>query len=509
MLENFTTDKELKFTDLSPEEKSKRGILGRLFGPVASFLTPTRNERLYNDKLWEKTFSSPIVTELYKNGGIPGELDHPTDREETCSEKIAIMMPEPPTKDKDGHLIGYFDIIDTPCGRIAYALAKYGFKLGISSRGSGDVYPGVNGVDNVDEDSYNFNAFDLVLLPASVDARLKLAESFDINKKNFKKALRESLETSNEEDRKIMTDTLENLNIEYDESSDEIKTEETNEETKETAENNGEDVVKTLEETLLKNHQLEQEVVSLNEKLSVGYSKEVKLSEEITTLKDTVRKLSKSVSKAGKDSELMESLKEQLNRQNVKLSNYKNLIESYKEKLDSQNKETNSLQESLNNNKVKEKDLKREILRLNENITNTKKEYEDKVQNLNEQLEQLKVDSKVVKENYDRKQKNTERLLEKYKKIAKESINKYIESKANNLGINVNEIKNKLSENYSFNEIDEVCEELRSYKLNMNKLPFNIGNNISKITLHEDKSTSKFTNPDDIVDSEMLNIFNL
>ena len=43
----------------------------------------------------------------------------------------------------------------------------------------------------------------------------------------------------------------------------------------------------------------------------------------------------------------------------------------------------------------------------------------------------------------------------------------------------------------------------------MNKLPFNIGNNISKITLHEDKSTSKFTNPDDIVDSEMLNIFNL
>ena len=283
MLENFTYDKELKFKDLSPEEKEKRGILGRLFGPIASFMKPTRNERLYNDTLWEKVFSSPIVQELFKQGGIPGELDHPTDREETCSEKIAIMMPEPPTKDKDGHLIGYFDIIDTPCGRIAYALAKYGFKLGISSRGSGDVYTGMDGNDIVDEDSYNFNAFDLVLIPASQDARLKLAESFDINKKNFKKALKESLETSSEADRKIMTDTLENLDIDYDESSDEIKTEESNEETKEEAENIGDKVVETLQETLVKNHELEKTIVSLNEKLSVSNAKEVKNTVETFT----------------------------------------------------------------------------------------------------------------------------------------------------------------------------------------------------------------------------------
>ena len=40
-----------KFKDLSPEEKSRRGILGRLFGPCASISIPTRNGRLYSEKL--------------------------------------------------------------------------------------------------------------------------------------------------------------------------------------------------------------------------------------------------------------------------------------------------------------------------------------------------------------------------------------------------------------------------------------------------------------------------
>ena len=40
-----------KFKDLSPEEKEKRGILGRLYGPCASISIPTRNGRLYSESL--------------------------------------------------------------------------------------------------------------------------------------------------------------------------------------------------------------------------------------------------------------------------------------------------------------------------------------------------------------------------------------------------------------------------------------------------------------------------
>ena len=120
------TNEELSLDDSVKVNKSGNPILGRLQGPCADFLQPTRNGRKYDESLWEKVFSYPIVLEYFDCGEIPGELDHPTDRTETCSEKIAVMMPEPPKKNKDGQLIATFDILDTPNGRITYTLAKYG-----------------------------------------------------------------------------------------------------------------------------------------------------------------------------------------------------------------------------------------------------------------------------------------------------------------------------------------------------------------------------------------------
>jgi len=45
------------------------------------------------------------------------------------------------------------------------------------------------------------------------------------------------------------------------------------------------------------------------------------------------------------------------------------------------------------------------------------------------------------------------------------------------LGVGPNEIKNRLDENYSFEDIDEVCESLKAYKLNIESLPYNISTN--------------------------------
>lgn len=204
----------LNFQDLSEEEKKARGILGRLYGPCASIIAPTRNERFYSDKVWENVFNkNEIVKEMFANGGIPMELDHPADREETCSEKIAAMLPAPPKKDQDGHLICYVDIIDTPMGRIAYQLAKYGFKLGISSRGTGDLYTDENGNESVDPETYDFTTFDLVLLPAVKDARLSMCEGLDSNKLKLKKALKESYDSASKEDQRIMKEALNDLNL--------------------------------------------------------------------------------------------------------------------------------------------------------------------------------------------------------------------------------------------------------------------------------------------------------
>ena len=132
-------------------------------------------------------------------------------------------MPEPPVKDKDGHLVGYVDIVDTPCGRIAYQLAKYGFNFGISSRGTGDLISGVDG-EEVDPDTYQLNAFDLVAVPALKDARLSFTEGLETKKynKTLKQALTEELDKASDEDKKIMNETLDNLNIKLNEANGKV-----------------------------------------------------------------------------------------------------------------------------------------------------------------------------------------------------------------------------------------------------------------------------------------------
>lgn len=202
------TKESLVLNDKIKFDNKGGAILGVLEGPVADFINSTRNGRHYGEQLWENVFNNDIIKEQFSNGGILGELDHPKDRDDICTEKVAIIMPEPPTKNKNGEYIGKFNILDTPCGRIVYTLAKAGFRLGVSSRGNGD-YDEYTG--EVDPDSYDFTCFDVVVLPAVKDARMKLVtESFDKNT-SFKKLLNEQLERSSDEDKAIMKETLENL----------------------------------------------------------------------------------------------------------------------------------------------------------------------------------------------------------------------------------------------------------------------------------------------------------
>ena len=94
----------LHFEDLTPEEKEQRGILGRLYGNVASFAAPTRNGRKYDQSLWEQLFDSDLIKERFANGGIFGQLNHP-EYEEVNMQEIACVMPEPPVKDDKGRAL--------------------------------------------------------------------------------------------------------------------------------------------------------------------------------------------------------------------------------------------------------------------------------------------------------------------------------------------------------------------------------------------------------------------
>lgn len=510
MLENFNSNVELKFKELSPEDKA-RGVLGRLHGPIADVVQPTRNGRKYNVSLWEKVFKDPITLEMLNNGGIPGELDHPVDREETDSSKIAIMMPEAPTKDKNGQLIGYFDIIDTPCGRIAYALAKYGFNLGISSRGTGDTYIADDGQETVDEDTYSFTAFDLVLLPACKNARLAMTESMDTNKINFKRELNESLSKSTAEDRKIMESVLEALDIDFDKSCSETEEKDDVEKKEEEAGDAGDVLLSNLQESLVENKRLQAQIIELQEKLSVSYTKEISLEQDISKLKLAVRKLSESKAKEVAMSSQLQTMKTQLEEKVQECNSQGRIIERYKTRLQETLITRKQLESQLDsaNNQVKE--LTGKVRNLNESIRSNTCVNEKELSKMNSKITALTEELQIKDSQYAKKIKNSNALIEKYRRTTNDVISRYISAKATILGVTANEIRNRLSENFSLDDVDQVCESLRNYKRNMSKLPFSLNENLmgaTKVSMREDTSKNIMINPDDIIDQSLVNLVN-
>lgn len=456
---------DLIFTDTIEDIKNNDAILGTLEGPCADFISSTRNGRHYSESLWEKTFNDPIVTELIDNGGIVGELDHPTGREETDSSRIAIIMREKPIK-KNGKLWAKFDILNTPLGKIAYTLAKAGFKLGISSRGSGDVSPNYDGTEEVDEDTYDFKAFDLVLLPAVKSARLNLVtEGLDNNKFNYKKALLESLENANETDRLLMKETLDSLNINLNENLHDENHVDINEDSNNLAVDDTKAILEELHKALKENKELALTITSLQEKLSVSYAKEMKLQEEMDNYSKSIRKLSLDARQVNSLKAKISSLNEELSNVNNQLTTQKNSSNTIVNKYNQLVKNNKSLTEQYSNKES-------EVNNLDSKIKLLENRHAKQVKILNGQLTESKTLLEEKTNEYSQKLSKSNKLVEKYKKIANKAVDRYIDSKALMLGISSQEIKNKLSESYTFDEIDSICDNLREYKVNISKLPF-------------------------------------
>lgn len=206
----------LQMQPLSEEEKHARHILGRLYGPIATCKEKTRNGRGYNRELWERALSDEIFKEKLATKSLFLELGHPADREETDMTCVCACIPEMP-KIVNDDLYAYVDILDTPNGKLLKTLCDYGFVPGISSRGSGDIMAN----DEVDPETFFLETWDIVQLPAVKKARLSVCESFD-GKKPLKVALQESYNAANDEDKKVMKESLENLDIELAEAIEKV-----------------------------------------------------------------------------------------------------------------------------------------------------------------------------------------------------------------------------------------------------------------------------------------------
>ena len=265
-------------------------------------------------------------------------------------------------------------------------LCDYGYKIGISSRGTGDTFTDENGDESVDPDTYDCECFDAVLIPAVKTATLeKLGESLSKDK-SLKKALVESLNNANDSDRKLMQETLSNLHISY---SNINETVDSNKE----ADNDGDELVNQLQEALKREKDLKEQITILQEKLSVSNAKEVQLTEKLVRFRKSVVTLRGFKEKAEVLENKVASLTEEIHNKDAQLRRREKTLqtkEALNEQLKKENADnvnsTDALKESAKEMISTVKDLRGQVKKLNESLDAKDAEHRRVVETLNESI---------------------------------------------------------------------------------------------------------------------------
>ena len=119
-----------------------------------------QNGRVYPKDEIAKACES-VKERLSKGETVMGELDHPEELQINL-DRVSHIITEMSCNGSNG--LGKLKVIDTPMGNIAKALLKAGAKLGVSSRGSGNV----NESGRVSD--FDIVTVDIVAQPSAPDA---------------------------------------------------------------------------------------------------------------------------------------------------------------------------------------------------------------------------------------------------------------------------------------------------------------------------------------------------
>jgi hypothetical protein len=146
------------------EAAGSSGNLVKFRGKFQEADAINKNKRTYPFDVLSDNVKS--LQETIKNGGLIGELDHPTDsivHFANASHKITKLWWEGKV------LMGEGVILNTPHGKILKALINDGVRVGISSRGVGNGKVNEQGILVIGE-SYKLITFDAVADPSTSQA---------------------------------------------------------------------------------------------------------------------------------------------------------------------------------------------------------------------------------------------------------------------------------------------------------------------------------------------------
>lgn len=464
----------LQYVKESGTNAEGKTYLGKLAGIGADFTKPTRNGRRYPLELWKNVLNSDDFKEGMATHTIFGENDHPEERIDTSIKEISIVLTECEIREAEGIVYVEFDILDTPQGRILKSLLDYGSQIGVSSRGLGDEKV-VGGETIIDPDTYQFFAWDAVVMPAVITARPKVIES--VSKSNLTeqfhkeisaattKAELESIQRIAENTKLPELDSIkESINIKLEDLE-------------------GKNISAKLEDELgnlaKENEDLKSEIESLKAKLS---AKDIRLTEVKDLLKQ-VKETSRDLSKQLQDSKRSEAyyqdqIFDSAAHTNQICEDYDNHISNLRHKLSESKhniaklEKTNAqLVESNNEIIAKSKRLKAkyenklsEMQIENDKLVAQLNESTDKINNISE-------DKKLVESNTKSNMRKMQEKLDMANKTCQQVIAKYLENKCSQYNITKEAVIAKLPQSYTTEDIDKVVSELAAKQDRINKLP--------------------------------------
>ena len=231
-----------------------------------------------------------------------------------------------------------------------------------------------------------------------------------------------NLETSdNIEDTEEESETEENSPEDEQPEADEVSDE---------AIDNGEDeVIESLKEMVRVKDALEEEVLSLKNRQTVSDAEAERLKEDLEKYKTGFRRVSELASKATKLQKEVTTLNEQLATKDTTIRNLENKAKTkLVESIDRSNRQVQELQERL-------------ITSQNE-AEATERELREQVEAARKQTREVTTAARAYKQKYEA------------------VVEHYIASKATMLGVSTHDISSKLTEGYSLEDVDRVCETL-------------------------------------------------
>lgn len=132
---------------------------------------------------------------------------------------------------------------------------------------------------------------------------------------------------------------------------------------------------------------------------------------------------------------------------------------------------------------------------------------------LTEQFEGAKKDYAIKLKSLQEKLAAAQKDAGRYKKAAQQVMESYIASQALAAGVPQEDIKSRLGQKYTFEDVDRVCGELREQYFNMSRLPFAVGKKKVGVVVTESlPQVQKADEPevsDDCVDDDLLRLAKL